>query len=220
MITFKSFLSEIDLDDSIYTKSASSVTSSRQDQKTLTALPSKLKFEIPGFELKWTPYNQNYKLVLIDNETGNSAITLELRAFTARVIVGNLIGVEAHSLSSHASYRGTGLAMKVYDHLIQNGQVLFSSNWQTTGSRKLWEKLVQKHLASSFVLAKEASARFYINRANAQMEYAGCSNVLLSGPFEYLVDEAYADSSTRWVIVPNDLTNLNKIKDGALQLPL
>jgi hypothetical protein len=206
MITFKQFLAEIDHDDEVYNKDASNASTVRTVvDKTWADLPVKIE----GYEAKWRHSLSGGRYEIALTENGSTVMFLELRGKTAKVPGGTLVGVVTESLSSKEEARGKGLAVKLYGALVKEGQVLFSSNAQTTGSRKLWEQLVAQHESVTFVLAQESAARWYINRAK-EYEHREAANVLLTGPMNKLNDEAYASEETRWVIVPDGVDTLKK----------
>jgi hypothetical protein len=224
MITFKQFIAEIDHDDSVYNKTASDwIASGLPIDASWKKLPTEFEFSAPGFELRWKGANptaanaNNFKLMLVDLKKEQTAVVIELKSKVAKVPGGVLHGVITDSLSARAEYRGSGLVLKVYEALVKNGQVLFSSTVQTTGSRKLWENLVRSGVGEAFVLAEEAAARWYINREPGY-EFESALRVLLTGDFGAMNDEAYASSETCWVIVPHDV-DIKDIKANAIELP-
>jgi hypothetical protein len=218
MITFKRFLQEIDHDDSVYPKYLSTMRANQEIDDTWKPLPVKIAFEIKGFECRWKPNGTDeYKLMLVDAAKNKSAMVLELKTHITKVPGGTLHGVIVTLLSSRPEYRGKNLALRVYEALINNGQILFSSDSQTSGSRKIWEDLIQGGTGVPFVLAANAAARWYIGRAN-EYEYPHAANVLLTGPFTNMDDEAYASEETRWVMIPPNLLT-KAISDNAIQLP-
>jgi hypothetical protein len=208
MITFKQFIAEIDHDDEVYSKEASDYVMGFGVDDSWEPL-----LTLDGNQVLWKQVFKEYRVVMVDKASGKPMMRLELRTKTVKVPGGTLTGVITDSLSSKKEFRGQGLALKIYDALLKHGQVLFSSNSQTTGSRKLWEQLVQKHLDHTFVLAEEAAARWYIKQfADDELS---AMNVLLTGPYKAMNDEAYASSETRWVIVPGNVENL---KNAAISL--
>lgn len=211
---FKDFLSEIDMDDSIYSKEASAAVAKRALGADWSPLPLKTPFWKEGYDIKWRPdpRTQGFGLAVVHADT--VMLYIELDRLTVKVPGGTLVGVEVDSLSSHPSARGTGLALRTYEALVESGQVLFSSTEQTSGSRHLWQKLVQSQHVVPFVLAQGAAARWYINRFKAEPS----ASVLLTGSMSKMVDEAYADNETRWVALPKDLERLDDLRDGAIDL--
>jgi hypothetical protein len=197
-------LTEIDHDDAVYSKKASHhVVSKQQVDSTWAPL-----MDVDGYEFVWKEVGPEYRVIMKDRD-GSALMRLELRVKSVQVSGGKLLGVVTDSLSSHEKIRGTGMALKMYQAMVQHGQVLFSSNSQTSGSRKLWERLVASKVGEVFVLAEDAAARFYLRKAGRDGDYA--FNVLLTGDPDKLNDEAYASSETRWVIVPfNMVGNLKK----------
>lgn len=203
----RELLREIDHDDSVYSKEASS----KVVNFPLKAADGwKHLMNVDQYEVLWrqkTIAKEYFQIVLkADDRPG---ILLEVKIKVVKVPGGSLHGVFPDSLSSHEKLRGTGLALKLYNALIEHGQVLFSSTAQTTGSRKLWEQLVNIHKSSAFVLATESAARWYINK-DKEYEHRNAPNVLLTGPLNKLNDEAYASEETRWVIVPGNVDILKK----------
>ena len=208
MITFKQFIAEIDYDDEVYSKQASDHVMNFDVDDSWEPL-----MKIDGNPIVWKRVAMEYRVLMLDRVSNKSMLRLELREKTVKVPGGVLIGIVTDSISSKKEYRGQGHALRIYEALIDNGQVLFSSNAQTTGSRKLWEQLVKRKFEQAFVLAEGAAARWYIRRFGDEKLKA--TDVLLKGSYEQMNDEAYADSETRWVIVPG---NVNAFKNGALQL--
>jgi hypothetical protein len=210
MKTFKQFLAEIDHDDDVYHKDASDWSAARAP---ITGLKPLLKLE-NGEQVMWAPNlpaKDYYKVAMVDGE--KVAVLMELQHREFKVPGGRLIGVSVPSLSSRTEYRGKGLPAKIYQALIDHGQVLFSSDSQTTGSRRLWEALAQRN--TTFVLATDSAARFYAHRYE---QHEGQPNVLLTGSFKRMNDEAYASEETRWVIVPKDLPGLDRLQQEAISL--
>lgn len=204
-------LFEIDHDDSVYSKKASHhVLAGHKLDSTWVPL-----MKVDGYEFVWKEVGPEYRVIMKDGD-GSPLLRLELRVRTAKVPGGNLVGVITDSLSSHEKVRGKGMALKMYKALVEHGQVLFSSNSQTSGSRKLWEQLVETNVGEVFVLAEGAAARFYARRAGRDDEQI--SNVLLTGAGKSLNDEAYASSETRWVLLPHDLDGLNTLRKAAIKL--
>lgn len=213
MNTFKAFIAEIDHDDTVYDKEASAWNTGRKDVTNWDTLPIKGNFWKPGYSFKWTASSHGiFGLVVVYR--GKPVVSMDLDTKIVRVPGGELSGLEIDSLSAVEKVRGSGLVLRSYEALIESGQVLFSSNSQTSGSRKLWEKLIVSPHVVSFVLAQGAAARWYINRYKADAS----ANVLLTGPIPRLIDEAYADSETRWVALPKDLPGLAALRDGAIDI--
>lgn len=202
-------LTEIDHDDSVYTKAQSDSVMNFKIDKTWAPL-----MELDDVQVFWKEHHKAFYVAALD-KNNSPIIRLELKPKTVKVPGGTLTGVITESLSSRADARGKGLARKVYEALVLKGQVLFSSDMQTTGSRLLWEKLVQSGVGEPFVLAEGAAARWYSRK---YQQHDGTSYVLLTGDFEKLNDEAYASSETRWLILPDDLPGLDTIKDRAITL--
>jgi hypothetical protein len=115
--------------------------------------------------------------------------------------------------------RGTGLVLRTYEALVESGQVLFSSDSQTTGSRQLWSKLVQSPKVVPFVFAHGEAAEWYIKKfGNDDIKEQMPANVLLIGSMAKLADEAYASQETRWLVLPTDLDGLQKLQANAIDL--
>lgn len=214
MNTLKTFLAEIDLDDSVYSKDASAQVANIKIDSTWAPLPIKGSFWKKGYTIHWkeNPFKVGYRLAVA--YAGQVVVYIELDNYTVKVPGGTLVGLEVDSLSSRPAVRGTGLVLRTYEALVESGQVLFSSNSQTSGSRHLWKRLVQSDHVAPFVLAQEAAARWYIREYRAE----DSSNVLLTGSFARMEDEAYASSETRWVALPTDLPGLDKLREGAIDL--
>jgi hypothetical protein len=203
-------LTEIDHDDDVYSKKASHHVVSKQSVDSTWAP----LMAVDGYEFVWKEVGPEYRVIMKD-EDGSALMRLELKVKSVSVPGGKLMGVVTDSLSSHEKIRGTGMALKMYQAMVQHGQVLFSSNSQTTGSRKLWERLVASKVGEVFVLAEEAAARWYCNKAG--FDNHDCpGKVLLTGDPDKLNDEAYASSETRWVIVPFDM--VGNLKKQAIEL--
>jgi hypothetical protein len=206
-LTFKQFITEIDHDDGFYTKQQShAVSSSVKVDDTWKHL-----LTLGDYRAAFKRFPKEWVVAL--THKSKPILRLELEELTVRVPGGTLTGVISKSLSLHEEHRGKGLPLKLYQALIDNGQVLFSADSQTSGSRLLWEKLVKSNEA--FVLASSAAAAWYSNRAK---KHEGSPHLLLTGPLDKLNDEAYASSETRWVVVPASLPGLNKLRDEAIQL--
>lgn len=212
MTGFKDYLAEIMHDDSIYSKKQSDVVVKHGGTKEGGWLPLRLKTPIEGVECFWKKKDPHYLLKVVMN--GEPVIYAEMPVITVQVPGGILTGVEVFSLSSAKEVRGTGLVQKIYEALIESGQVLFSANLQTTGSRRLWERLVERPTVVPFVLARFEAAEWYINRYKADHS----ANVLLTGPIQRLIDEAYAHIDTRWVALPKDLEGIDRLREGAIDI--
>jgi hypothetical protein len=203
-------LTEIDHDDSVYGKMASNYVMNFKIDDSWKSLLS-----IDGNKVVWKQTAQEYRVVMVDQAMSQPIMRLELLAKTVKVPGGTLTGVVTSLLSSKMEFRGKGHALKIYEALLDHGQVLFSSNSQTSGSRKLWETLVQQRKSNAFVLAQESAARWYIKKYDDEIRSA---NVLLTGSYNRMNDEAYASEETRWVIVPGNVDALRKAAinlDGA-----
>lgn len=214
MNSFKAFIAEIDHGDDVYSKEASNWSTKRisLDNKW-QPLPIKGSFWKPGFSMLWKAATHGiFDAVVVYD--GKPVVRLDLDTKVVRVPGGELTGIEVESLSSAKEVRGTGLVLRTYEALVESGQVLFSSNAQTSGSRKLWEKLVVSPSVVPFVLAQGAAARWYSNRYKAEPS----ANVLLSGSIDRMNDEAYADSETRWVALPKDLPGIKALRKGAIDV--
>lgn len=200
-------LAEIKQNDAVYSKRGSHHVVSKQLVDSTWA-PLMM---VDGYEFVWKEVGPEYRVVMKDHD-GSALLRLELKVKSISVPGGNLTGVITDSLSSHEKIRGTGMALKMYQAMVQHGQVLISSNAQTAGSRKLWERLVASEVGEVFVLAEEAAARWYCSKAGIDCP----GKVLLTGPLDKLNDEAYASSETRWVIVPFDM--VGDLKKSAINL--
>lgn len=212
MITFKQFLYEIDHDDSVYTKAASDHVAKFPVDGWLDLM------SIDGHKVVWTKAGNEYRVAMLD-ENGKPMFRLELLTKTVKVPGGTLTGVVTSSLSSKAEHRGKGLAAKIYEGLLDHGQVLFSSNSQTSGSRKLWEELVHRYHDQAFVLAQHPAADWYIKKYGDESHASGYNaGVLLRGSIERMIDEAYASHETRWLLIPKDIAGLNKLRANAIEL--
>jgi hypothetical protein len=219
MTSFKVFLAEINHDDGVYNKDTSDHVANFKVDDTWSPVPLKGPFWKPGYRCVWkpNPYRAGYKLAVTYNR--QTVVYLELRAMKKRVPGGELIGVEVDSLSSVKRVRGTGLALRTYEALVESGQVLFSSDTQTSGSRQLWERLVTSPKVVPFVLAEGEAAMWYIDRYGSDdLKEKPPANVLLTGPMSKMVDEAYASQETRWVALPTDLERLNALRENAIVL--
>jgi hypothetical protein len=216
MITFKQFLSEIDHNDEVYKKASSDWIAKQPLGDSWEPL-----LKLDDFDVMWKPYGKGFKVAAVEPGSKEVAVLLELKEKIASVPSGKLHGVVVDALSSQSKFRGQDLALKIYEALVEHGQVLFSSNSQTTGSRRLWEDLVNGNSGVPFVLAEDAAARWYKNKDDTYPTpaYPTVPNVLLTGPLEAMNDEAYASSETRWVMLPHDLNNLAEIKDKAIRVP-
>lgn len=215
MSSFKTFLAEIDLDDSVYSKAASAEVANIKLDSTWAPLPIKGPFWKKGYTIHWkeNPFKVGYRLAVA--YAGQVVVYIELDNYTVKVPGGTLVGLEVDSLSSRPAVRGTGLVLRTYEALVESGQVLFSSNSQTSGSQALWSRLIKSPHVVPFVLAREASARFYIRKYDGPQE----PNVLLTGTNELkLHHAAYESADTRWVALPKDLPGLDKLRDGAIDL--
>lgn len=210
MITFKQYLAEISHDDSISLKDASHFIATRR----FDASEWKHLMMVDDYEVVWKPVSlgaTKFKLVLKSED--KPAIVLEVGVKDLKLPGGRLQGIYPESLSSNELFRGKGLALKLYKELVRNGQVLFSSQSQTSGSRKLWEQLIQSDVGEPFVLAEGAAARWYQNKYK---KHEGSLRVLLTGDFNSMEDEAYADDETSWVIVPHNM--VGDLKKNAINL--
>lgn len=147
--------------------------------------------------------SNRWKVVVVD-KSNKPLIMLEVAATGVSVPGGKLDGVMSETLISSESARGKGLPLMLYTGLIKRGQVLFSSNTQTSGSRQLWDKLVRSDIGVPFVLANYEDAGWYIKRF---APHINASNVLLTGSIDELADEAYASGGTRWLIVPKNMAS-------------
>ena len=211
MITFKQFIAEIDHDDEHMTKRAANAAIERIKLNGYETLP---KVSIPGYELLWKEDGpKSYRLALTKN--GKAVIVMDLVKHSIRVPGGEITGVSSEGIYSSADYRGKGLALKMYEGLIAAGQPLFSSMYQTSGSRKIWETLAEQHQA--FVVAPDAEARWYI-RKHPDYEHTNAHTVLLTGAFDRLKDEAYASRDNRWLILPRTFANINTFREEAIEL--
>ena len=210
MITFKQFITEIDHDDTVFSKRASQAKTDFPIDNTWEPLT-----EIEGHSVVWRQVVKEYRVAMLDKKT-QPMFLLELMVKKVKVSGGTLTGVVTSTLSSKEEYRGKGYAIKIYEALTQHGQVLFSSNSQTTGSRLLWEKLVKNNLSHAFVLASDAAAKWY-TRKFAE-DKIRLPNVLLTGTFDRMNDAAYESAETRWLILPSNIAGLNKLREGAIEL--
>jgi hypothetical protein len=216
---FKTYLAEIDHDDSVYGKAASAWNANFRIDDSWEPLPLKGTFWKPGYICYWRHWERTrgWKLAVAYHK--QVVISIELDLMTARVPGGELTGLEVDSLSSSASVRGTGLVLRTYEALVESGQVLFSSDSQTTGSRQLWSKLVQSPKVVPFVFAKGEAAEWYIKRFGSdEIKEQMPANVLLTGSMAKMSDEAYASQETRWLVLPTDLPGLDGLRDGSIDL--
>lgn len=222
MITFKQFIAEIDYDDSVLTKAASHSASQYKLDGEWKKLSLKQQLD-SHFELYWKgyPQSEHFKIAVYDPKAKITAVVVELKTTSLKLPGGTLTGMISTNLFSNETYRGKGLPFLAYSSLINNGQVLVSSHEQTSGSRKLWEKLVQANLGEVFVVAEYADARWYMGKEPERFkQYIGkLERVLLSGPLELLNDAAYGTSDTCWIILPKNLDGLNRFKELAVKLP-
>lgn len=220
MKTFKQFLGEIKVDDRAisFDQSHGVVRRLNLDNYPKNQWTPLLRLNTGNtviYKKMQSNLSGTFQIVLVGDESdkNEAAIYMELESKSVKVASRNLIGVETTYLASHPDYRGKNLPLLVYQALIDHGQVLFSSNLQTTGSKLLWEKLVRQNPA--FVLASGSAARWYANRYNKDTATA---HVLLTGSIERLSDEAYADRHSHWVVVPRDLNDLDVLRREAIQL--
>lgn len=213
MMRFKDYLHEITHDDEVYTKEQSAFVLQRKLTPEWQPLELKTPFWKPGFRCVWKKHEPHFYLMVV-NPSNKPVIYMEMPTIEVRVPGGQLTGLEVFSLSSAKEVRGTGLVQRVYEALIESGQVLFSSDLQTTGSRRLWERLVKLPTVVPFVLARWEAAEWYIKRYQAEVS----ANVLLTGLHHRLVDEAYADVNTQWVALPKDLEGLDRLREHAIDI--
>jgi len=164
--TFKQFLEDIEVDDDAYhpydaekTVQAHQVSLER-DKKTWQKLPA--KFPEPGFSILWRKINlRSYDLVLVDerriakdqlpfgfthlaSSDPRVAVHLSLETNDIELPTGAIDGMITNVLSGNKLYRGSGIASMLYETLVRSGQVLFSSNTQTTGGKSNWIKLTNR----------------------------------------------------------------------------
>lgn len=219
MTSFKTYLAEIDRDDSVYAKDAAEwvMSNYKVDGKWQT-LPLKHPFWKPGYRCVYLPRgNGIFKMAVLQGE--KPVVALEFDTKISRVPGGQLTGVEIDSVSALESVRGTGLVLRTYEALVESGQVLFSSTSQTSGSHKLWTALVKSPKVVPFVFANASAAEWYIDRyGDEDIKEQQPLNVLLTGSMSKMVDEAYASQETRWLVVPVDLPGLDRLRDSAIKL--
>lgn len=215
MMRFKSFIAEIDHDDSVYLKHVSADVAQQPLDSTWSPLPVKAPFWKTGYSIHWkdNPYGIGYRVAVAYAK--KVVVYMELDNFLAKVPGGSLHGLEVDSLSSRPSVRGTGLVLRTYEALVESGQVLFSSKSQTSGSRALWQKLVQSEHVVPFVLAEGSAATWYQRRYGDKTDHP---KVLLTGSLEAMIEEAYASNETRWVALPKDLEGLDRLREGAINV--
>lgn len=93
--------------------------------------------ELPTLPL-YTADKKSAKRVAIS--IGTEAHTVNLFADGGKI--RKLKGLKTDVLSSSENYRGFGLAPMLYQTLVENGQVLFSSASQTPGGQSTWRRLI------------------------------------------------------------------------------
>lgn len=152
----------------------------------------------------------NYTLGILDNQGS----PVKLRGLTTEV------------LSGAALYRGSGLAPLLYKTLVQNGQVLFSSDTQTPGGQATWRRLVKSvesfadvcvvvplYYADAVInrniaLNRDLLARLDLDLPNKRVSYdslgkTGAEEFLVMGNLQSLDKLVYSESTFRWAILPH-----------------
>ena len=81
-------------------------------------------------------------------DTNRIAVSIGTEVHTVNLFADNgktrkFKGLKTDVLSSSENYRGFGLAPMLYQTLVENGQVLFSSASQTPGGQSTWRRLVK-----------------------------------------------------------------------------
>ncbi len=217
-LSFKQFLSEIDVDDRNYTKAQSSHTIKRvADAENLKEVPFREK--ISGFTAYWRENKHgDFDIVLKDDKTKAPAIVINTSPKEIRTVAGTLHALVVDVLSSAEEYRGQGLAFKLYHAMVKSGQVLMSSNQQTKGSVLLWQKLARSDAGEAMVAVYGDRALHYADRDERYADKYFKPWILLTGPFDELNDAAYETTNNHWIILPSDMGMIDDIKKSAVSL--
>ena len=216
-LSFKQFLSEIDVDDRNYTKAQSSSTMFRVKLDNLKEIP--LREKISGFTAFWRENKYgDFNIVLQDDKLERPAVIIGVTPKEMRTVAGTLHTLIIDTLSSAEEYRGQGLPFQLYHALIKSGQILMSSNQQTKGSVQLWQKLVRSDVGEAMVAVYGGRALYYADRDGRYRDKYDKPWILLTGPFDELNDAAYESTNNHWIILPSDMSNVNNIKNSAVSL--
>ena len=212
MITFKQYLSEIDMiDGKEYTTHDSDNRASEHDHKIKKAnaaefgyKPFESSFSNRDYELLEHTERNELTIILVHKKTRDAAITLMLEKTTIKLNGKNFTFWSTDVLSGLKKYQGQGLAPLIYQAVINSGRyVIGSSHEQTEGGAKTWTKLLKVIDEPVYVAAMTDYAIANVPAAKELKMNKGF--VLLKGKLDELKGIAYDSYQTRFIVIPANL---------------
>lgn len=193
-LTFRRFLEDIMVGDAVFDPEESDMTAQQHDSSVKSQLlkqknklnndgtwrKSNIKFPIPGFEVVFSKTKSTIALLdrrdlskeklpagfgNLPKDKNRVAVAVKVAPRVVKVPGATVKGVSTDLLSARKEYQGGGLAPKFYAALVRGGQTLFSSDNQTEGGMRTWQKVV-KELGQDcevfvYVPASEVGGTFY-----------------------------------------------------------
>lgn len=187
-------------------------------------IPTTHHFADNTFNLLWRKDIGLFKIILVDANTSDIALLVQCDKEEVNVMGGKFFAMSVNTLSAREQYRGKGLANKVYECLIENGQFLASSDTQSPGGKAVWDRLVQSTSHDVYALTrvrdalvsankdtisktKEALARYGIPDQRSDYHTAHTAyerrvdRVLFSGSKAQICKYAYQDGPNAQILV-------------------
>jgi len=227
----KELLEDIVVDRAAYSKSDadSRVDMLSQEKRKWKKIPSFAKAEFPldEFEVVWDKnlgIFKTWEIVVRHIKSGEIAFSLRAEEEKIATDAGVVTGLSTDLASISNKYSGRGLGALLYQFLINNGQILFSSDVQSIGGKKLWLKMVEANNENTFLvvpvksplLSSRAFSKLQIPKTKTKNK-TWAANVVIGGSNEDLLKLAYSKNDynqSKLLIVPKDsaiFDKLNKI---------
>jgi len=229
MITFKQFLEDVYVDNELYTKrdSQADINNAESKSNLKPALRGKLKgkgwkslgrpFKDPAFSVLWERKQYSVNVILVNKEASEVAVSVSFdEVRDIEVENGKISYLEVGTLSSNEKYRGKGLPAALYEFLIENGQILVSSDSQTSGGKATWETLTEQ--TSGHVMALVRS--YNLEHLFPKVKETDNDYVLVSGSLAKLNKLVYRNGryGVHWIILPKSTTNIEDLISGSIKL--
>lgn len=212
MITFKTFLEDIQVSDERYSRDESDVTVDRENEHFDKSKFKKLNLSIPFPKKDFSVWANKKTFVLVKAEDDKSfehvALSLEMDTFNLIVKSAKISETlpAIMTISAGKDYQGMGLAPMLYTYLIEGGLILVSSRDQTPGGQSIWMRLLDKKIGVPFVIK---------HTWVSSVDKGKLSDTLVTGNVAKLKKLAYKSEDYRLMIVPKQHALLAKFENVA-----
>lgn len=228
----KDLLEDIVVDRNAYSKSDadSRVDMLSQEKRKWKKVPFvKAEFPLDDFEVIWDKnlgIFKTWEIAVRHIKSGEIAFSLRAEEEKIATDAGVVTGLSTELAAVSNKYSGRSLGTILYQFLIDNGQILFSSDVQSIGGKKLWVKMVEANSENVFLvvpgnsplLSSKAFSQLQIPKTKTKNK-TWTANVVIGGSNKDLLKLAYAKNDynqSKLLIVPKDSAVFNKLKKIAV----